>query len=85
MCTAIYALSRSWGRDALRVGVADARVGGGRKHGRPLGVGSEGTLMDDLGAPGSALPPGVKPEDETPATPKIRYNFTFTQFKVLPC
>lgn len=59
MCTAVYALSRSRGRDALRVGVADARVGGGRKHGRPLGVGSEGTLMDDLGAPGLRPTPGV--------------------------
>lgn len=58
MCTAVYALSRSWDRDALRVGVVDARVGGGRKHGRPFGVGSEGTLMDDLGAPGLRPAPG---------------------------
>lgn len=59
MCRAVYALSRSWGCDALRAGVADAGVGGGRKYGRPLGVGSEGTLMDDLRAPGLRPTPGV--------------------------
>lgn len=65
MCTVVYALSRSQDRDALRVGVADARMGGGRKYGRSLGVGSEGTLMDDLGAPGLRPIRQEDLEDET--------------------
>lgn len=66
----MYALSRSRDRDALRVGVADARewvaAGASRKYGRPqLGVGTEGTLMDDLRAPGLRPIRQENLEDET--------------------